>query len=800
MKNKLITIILSIFFCSNLHSQNLSIESEIISLDKNKNTSIFENKVSIITETGKKITSDYAEYNKELGYIKLKNNIIATDEKNNIIKTNFAEYFENKQVLKTEGFTKVITSENYTIETQDVIVDNINKVINSKKKTKIYDQSGNEINLDNFDYQIKENIFKSLGIVKVVDTSKNVYEFSQIYIDTKKKEILGTDIKAFLNSEDFKINSKNKPRIFANTASLNRKNRAFEKSIFTLCAYRENDKCPPWSIQSTKMLHDNKKKTIYYDNAIIKIYDIPIFYLPRLSHPDPTVDRRSGFLVPSIYDSKNLGAGLSVPYFFDLGKDKNFTLTNRLYASENPLLLGEFHQVFKNSSLLADFGYTQGYKKTSSTKKSGDKSHFFAKYLKNFNGSNGSENSFGLSAQHVSNDKYLKLYKIESNLIDFNQDIIESSLDFTHENEDIFFGINATVFESLKDGYNDKYEYVLPDATLNKNLFNNEQIGSLDLQTNIKVHNYDTNKLTSFFVNDFNWTSKDMFLDNGLNSNFLGNLRNINYEAKNIDLYKKDQTSELFGALGLSTKLNLEKDNGLKKQSFVPKMLLRFSPGGMRKEDSGSRLTPSNAFNLNKLDNLYNYETGLSATLGFDYKTKNNNVDELDFSIAQVINEKENKKMASETSLDEKLSDLVGSASYKPNEISSLNFNFAVDQNYKDLNYSDIGTNINLDPISFDFNYLIENKHIGDQDYFKTKIKVKNKDNGLLSFETKRNLITNSSEFYDLSYEYINDCLRAGLVYRREFYNDSELEPENSLMFKVTLSTFGTVNSPNFSK
>ena len=134
MKNKLITIILSIFFCSNLHSQNLSIESEIISLDKNKNTSIFENKVSIITETGKKITSDYAEYNKELGYIKLKNNIIATDEKNNIIKTNFAEYFENKQVLKTEGFTKVITSENYTIETQDVIVDNINKVINSKKK------------------------------------------------------------------------------------------------------------------------------------------------------------------------------------------------------------------------------------------------------------------------------------------------------------------------------------------------------------------------------------------------------------------------------------------------------------------------------------------------------------------------------------------------------------------------------------------------------------------------------------------------------------------------------------------
>ena len=61
-------------------------------------------------------------------------------------------------------------------------------------------------------------------------------------------------------------------------------------------------------------------------------------------------------------------------------------------------------------------------------------------------------------------------------------------------------------------------------------------------------------------------------------------------------------------------------------------------------------------------------------------------------------------------------------------------------------------------------------------------------------------MITNSSEFYNLSYEYLNDCLRAGLVYRREFYTDSELEPENSLMFKITLTPFGSINSPSFSK
>ena len=71
---------------------------------------------------------------------------------------------------------------------------------------------------------------------------------------------------------------------------------------------------------------------------------------------------------------------------------------------------------------------------------------------------------------------------------------------------------------------------------------------------------------------------------------------------------------------------------------------------------------------------------------------------------------------------------------------------------------------------------------------------------GLFSAETKRNLVTNSAEYYNLSYEYLNDCLRAGIVYRREFYEDSELEAENSLMFKITIVPFGNINSPSFNR
>ena len=168
-------------------------------------------------------------------------------------------------------------------------------IISSKNQTLLKDPDGNQIYLENFEFNINSNIFKSIGLVKIQDKMNNIYEFSQIYIDTKK-EILGTDIKAFLNQEDFKVDQRNKPRVFANSIKIEKNSSSFNKSIFTLCDYRKDDKCPPWTIQSSQMLHDSKKKTIYYDNAVIKVYDIPIFYFPKLAHPDPTVDRRSGFL------------------------------------------------------------------------------------------------------------------------------------------------------------------------------------------------------------------------------------------------------------------------------------------------------------------------------------------------------------------------------------------------------------------------------------------------------------------------------------------------------------------------
>ena len=801
MKNKIIILIATsfLFFFNNyVLGENLYIESKSMDFDKKKQISIFKDKVIFKTEDNKTIKSEYAEYNKKNGLIVLKDQVILIDQQNNRIEAEYAEYYEKRKLFISKGPTKIITDKGYVAVGKNFVLDNAQSLVKSNDEAIIKDIDENTIYLENFEFLNKQNIFKSIGLIKVKDNLENTYEFSQIYIDTVREEILGTDIKAFINNNKFKVNPDNKPRIFANSVNINGQKSIYNKSIFTLCNYRENDKCPPWSIQSTKMLHDNKKKTIYYDNALVKIYDIPIFYFPKLSHPDPSVKRRSGFLPPSISDTKNLGSSASIPYFFAINNEKNLTLTSRIFTQENPLFLGEYQQAFRYSNLFADFGYTEGYNKTSVTKKPGQKSHLFAKFLKNVKGENNSENNIEASFQDVSNDKYLKLYKIESNLVDYNTDVLENSIAFTRNDEDFFFGLNASVFETLKENYTDKYEYILPELFLVKNLFNNN-LGNLNLQSNLKFRNYDTNKVTKFLVNDFEWKSKDILLKTGVSSKILGQFKNVNYEANNVDLYKEEFTNEAYGAVGFLSELKLQKETNSSKHFLTPKILLRYAPGSMRKEKNGSKLDPIRAFNMNKLDNINNFETGLSSSVGLNYKVKNKEK-EFDFSIAQVISEKENKQMSSKSSLDEKLSDLVASSNFKLNDNVTLKYDLALDQNYSETNYNDFGLTLNYDNIKVDFNYLQEDKHIGNQEYFKTKIDLAQNKNGLISFETKRDLLKNSSEFYNLSYEYINDCLRAGLVYRREFYNDSELEPENSLMFKVTLTPFGKIDSPTFSK
>ena len=738
----------------------------------------------------------------------LEGNVVAVDENNNRLTTEKAKYNKNNGRLLAGGETKIITSENYQVLSTNILFDDKNKIISSNEKSLILDKDGNQISVDSFKYLADKNIFFSKGNIKILDIRNNSYEFSEIYINEKEKKIAGSDVRIFLNDESLKNNQKNQPRLFANSMTLNAEENEMLKGVFTYCKNRGKGKCPPWSLQSKKIKHNTAKKTIYYDNAVVKVYDFPIFFFPKFSHPDPTVKRRSGFLNPTLSDNSTVGTGISIPYFWSISNDKDLTFRPKLYGRENPLLLTEYRQDFKNSFLIVDTGFTEGYTKTTSTKTAGTRAHFFSRFTKDFLLNQEITSSLEFNIQKVSNSTYLKVHDIKSELVDSDIDVLESYLAYNYQDDDVFFGAQFSAFENLTVKDNSKYEYLVPSIAFDRNLLTSEKYGYVDFSSNLEVRNFDVNKQTEFLVNDFNWKSNKWVDNLGLENQFLSQFKIVNYNASNTDKYKSEDTSHEFsGALGFLSKIPLYKNDLIKglNHLFTPKVLVRYAPGHMRRVE-GSRLKYTNLYEMKKTDDIDVLEKGLSASIGFDYKQNLLNKDGstgekvFTFSAGQVITEKEDRDLPSSSTLNEKVSDLVGESSLRLNDNLSLDYKFAVDQNYNRLNYNEVGSTLTYGKVNFNINYLQEKEHIGNQEYAEAAFDVELGNSGQLSFTTKRNLLTSSSEFYKLSYDYINDCLKAGLVFRREFYTDNDIEPEDSIMFRISLIPFANINAPGIGK
>ena len=245
----------------------------------------------------------------------------------------------------------------------------------------------------------------------------------------------------------------------------------------------------------------------------------------------------------------------------------------------------------------------------------------------------------------------------------------------------------------------------------------------------------------------------------------------------------------------------MKKESKKYSNIFSPNFMLRFAPGHMKNlSGDDTKLRYSNLFSTNKTSEI---EKGLSTILGFDYKinTKNRedgNQEKLSISMGQVFNLEKNKDIPSKSSLDQKMSDLVGEIGYNFAKIGKIDYKFSLDHNFNDLNYNEVSTSLNFGKVDFNIDYLEEQNHVGNEHYVNAGITLNLNNNNTLNFETKKNFKTNSTELYDISYQYSLDCLKAGLVYRREFYEDNDVEKRNTLMFKITFIPFGGVKTPSF--
>ncbi|MRU16905.1 LPS-assembly protein LptD [Roseovarius sp. A21] len=122
------------------------------------------------------------------------------------------------------------------------------------------------------------------------------------------------------------------------------------KAAVTSCRVCKTGRPPLWQIRARRVVHDQQEKQLYFDDAQFQIMDVPVFYMPRLRLPDPTLERATGFLIPSLHNSTQLGFGVRVPYFIRIGDHKDLTLTP--FISANSLTLeARYRQAFRNGRI-----------------------------------------------------------------------------------------------------------------------------------------------------------------------------------------------------------------------------------------------------------------------------------------------------------------------------------------------------------------------------------------------------------------------------------------------------------------
>ena len=224
-----------------------------------------------------------------------------------------------------------------------------------------------------------------------------------------------------------------------------------DNTVASSCRICDADSAPLWEIRARRVLHDTQEKQIYFDHAQVRVGGLPVFYLPRLRMPDPSLERSTGFLQPSLVIRTDLGTGLTFPYFVTLGPSRDLTFSPTLTTTGAFTLGLRYRQAFDNGSINLQGaisrddlqpGQMRGYAMADGT----------------FMLTNGYRLSF--HAETVSDDAYLADYNISS------ADRLTNTLQLDKVTRETFFAGRLINFQSLRAGeLGSATPYLLTDAT-----------------------------------------------------------------------------------------------------------------------------------------------------------------------------------------------------------------------------------------------------------------------------------------------------------------------------------------------
>ena len=225
----------------------------------------------------------------------------------------------------------------------ELIYDNSAETVTASGNVQI-DYGGNKLVAKEVVYDQKTGRLRANGNVEIIETDGNRIYAEQIDITDDFRD-------GFVNA--LRVETIDNTRFAAESAERTEGNvTTFNNGVYTACEpCRDNpQKAPIWQIKSRKIIWNTQKKTIRFEGGRFELFGMPIAGLPAFEIADPTVKRKTGFLMPGIRYKNELGYGLSVPFYVALAPSYDLLFNGTIYSRQGFLAEAEFRQRLYNGS------------------------------------------------------------------------------------------------------------------------------------------------------------------------------------------------------------------------------------------------------------------------------------------------------------------------------------------------------------------------------------------------------------------------------------------------------------------
>ncbi|MBP2290596.1 LPS-assembly protein LptD [Azospirillum rugosum] len=312
-------------------------------------------------------------------------------------------------------------------------------------------QGARSVRADTITYNQKTKVVTATGNVRLVEPSGDILFSNYAELTDDLKNLFVENIRVLMTDNSRMAGTEGERR----EGRLIRMNRA----VYSPCELCKEDptRAPVWQLRAARVVQDNEEHEVRYRDAVMEMFGVPFFYLPYLSHPDPTVDRKSGFLTPSFRNSSELGFGIVSHYYWDIAPDKDATIDFGGYTQQGPYVGGQYRQRFEKGSLQLDGSLTEGEIPNGSVSGANDRrlrGHFFSRGRFEIDDTW----RWGFDVKRASDDYYLRRFFNNRDEVLTSRGFIEG---FNGRNYAV---ANTYSFQDLRYGNTVPEPYVLPDA------------------------------------------------------------------------------------------------------------------------------------------------------------------------------------------------------------------------------------------------------------------------------------------------------------------------------------------------